>query len=778
MRASLVSFAIAALALGAAGEGVAEPAADAPSVSGVVVDGTGAILVGADVALSAGEGPGRTTASDTSGRFAFEGVPAGPVVVTVQATGFAQATVSLERPRTGLRVVLQPEGVTEVVTVRAPRPNVVRTTTATRTDSLLRDVPQSVSVVTRDQIAEQTMQGMGDLVRYVPGLGMAQGEGNRDTPIFRGNSSTSDFFVDGIRDDAQYFRDLYNVERVEALKGPNAMIFGRGGVGGVLNRVVRQANWTPSREIGVQGGSWTNRRLTGDFDQPLNDRVAVRVTGVYENSDSYRRDVGLERYGLNPTLAFAFGSDTTLRAGYEYFHDDRTADRGISSFAGRPVETDPSTFFGNPDESFSQVSVNAVGAELEHRFGGQVTLRSRARFTDYDKFYQNVFPGAVNAAGTTVSISGYNNGTQRQNVFSQNDLMVSRRTGAVEHVLLAGFELGRQVTDNLRTTAFFTSLGPNVTTVQVPLADPTTSLPMTFRPNATDADNHGVAHVAAAYLQDQITFSPRVQAILGLRFDRFTVDFRNNRTAAVLESNDGLLSPRVGLVYKPLVPVSLYASYSLSYLPRAGEQLSSLSLTNQSLEPETFRNYELGAKWDVGARLSVTAAAYRLDRENVAVPDPLDPAVSLLVDAQRTKGVELGVSGSLATRWTVLGAYAYQDGEITRSLSPTAQAGARLAQLPEHTFSLWNRYDFTQRWGLGLGVIHRTEMFTSTDNTVVLPGFTRVDAAAYFALHTRLQVQANVENVLDEEYFASAHSNTNITPGSPRALRVALTTRF
>jgi catecholate siderophore receptor len=317
-----------------------------------------------------------------------------------------------------------------------------------------------------------------------------------------------------------------------------------------------------------------------------------------------------------------------------------------------------------------------------------------------------------------------------------------------------------------------------VTTVLAPLSDPRTSLPMEFRPGATDADNHGVANVAALYLQDQVALSRRLQAIVGLRYDRFTVDFRHNRTAADLRSEDNLVSPRLGLVYKPTEPVSVYASYSLSYLPRAGEQLASLSPTNEALDPERFRNYELGAKWDLGSRLSLTGAAYRLDRENVAVPDPLNPASSILVDAQRTNGVELGVNGSLTSSWTVLGGYAYQDGEITQSVSATAQEGARLAQLPEHTFSLWNRYDFTQRLGVALGVIHRTEMFTSTDNTVVLPGFTRVDAAAYFTLGARLQAQANVENVFDEEYFSSAHNNTNISPGSPRALRVALTTRF
>jgi catecholate siderophore receptor len=160
------------------------------------------------------------------------------------------------------------------------------------------------------------------------------------------------------------------------------------------------------------------------------------------------------------------------------------------------------------------------------------------------------------------------------------------------------------------------------------------------------------------------------------------------------------------------------------------------------------------------------------------VPDPNDPTVSLLVDGQRSKGVELGLSGSVTRAWTIMGAYAYQEGEITRTQSATVLAGARLAQLPKNTFSLWNKYEITRMWSAGLGVIHRGDLFTSTDNTVILPSFTRVDAAVYARLTPRLRLQVNVENLLDEAYFVSAHSNNNITPGSPRAVRVALTTRF
>jgi catecholate siderophore receptor len=780
MPASLVariSVLILILAFAAPVPAASQPSPQPGLVSGVVVDSSGASIPGATVVLRVGAVE-RETVTDLAGRFAFDGVPPGRAVVSVMIEKFAPVSIDVSAGRPALRVVLQPETVSETVTVIGSQLIVPRVTSATKTDTPLRDVPQSISIVTKELIAEQRMQSMADVVRYMPGVGMAQGEGNRDTPILRGNASTSDFFVDGIRDDVQYFRDLYNVERVEALKGPNAMMFGRGGVGGVINRVSRQAEWRPSREVNLQVGSWNNRRLTADLGRGFNEKIAARFTAVYENSDSYRAGVGLERYGVNPTVAFALGVNTTLRAGYEYFHDKRTADRGISSFNGRPVVTDPSTFFGNPDESHSDATIHVFSSVLEHKFGNGITLRNRISYGDYDKFYQNVFPGAVNASGTSVSLSAYNNATQRGNLFNQTDVIVSRRTGRIDHTVLAGAELGRQLTDNFRTTGFFTTLGPAVTTVSVPLASPVTSLPLAFRQNATDADNHGVAAVAAVYAQDQVSFGEHVQAVVGLRFESFNMDFRNNRTATDFSSSDELVSPRAGLIYKPTQPVSIYGSYSLSYLPRAGEQLGSLSLSNQALDPEEFRNYEVGAKWDLAPSLAFTAALYRLDRGNVVVPDPIDPTVSILVDAQQTKGLELGLGGRLTSAWSLIGGYAYQDGEITRSISATAQAGASLAQLPKHSFSLWNKYDLSSQWSVGLGLIHRGEIFTSTDNTVILPSFFRVDAGVFFNLNSTFQAQLNVENLFDEDYYSSAHSNTNITPGSPRAFRVALNTRF
>lgn len=752
-------------------------AAEGRSVRGTIVDHSGSAIPGAQIVLLSPDSAPRDFRADALGRFALADVAAGSTL-RIEARGFQPAAVSLGKEQRNVRVELAPAPVEDVITVIGARPVPTRSTSATKTDTPLRDVPQAITVITRDIMAQQTMRSMGDVVRYVPGIGIAQGEGNRDTPVFRGNSSTSDFFVDGIRDDVQYFRDIYNVERIEALKGPNAMIFGRGGVGGVLNRVTRQADWTPSREVTLQGGSWDDRRITADFGQALGASFSARVTGMYESSDSYRDGVTLDRHGINPTIALALGPNTILRAGYEYFRDERTADRGISSFGGRPVSTDASTFFGNPDLSLADATVNAFSSSLEHRFRDDVSLRSRVGFTDYDKFYQNVYPGEVDEAGRNVSISAYNNATRRENLFSQTDLVVERQTGRFGHTILAGVEIGRQVTDNFRNTGYFTSLGSDVRSVLVPLTAPSTGLPVEFRQSATDADNHGTARTTAFYLQDQIVLTPRLQAIAGIRYDDFQVDILNRRTGATFQSDDGLVSPRLGLIFKPAESVSFYASHSLSYLPRAGEQLSSLNLSNQSLEPEEFRNYEIGAKWDMAGRVEFSTAVYRLERTNVAVAHPTDPGVTMLVKGQETEGVEIGMTGNLTSAWSVVGAYAWQEGEITSSLSPSAPAGARLAQVPEHSFSLWNKYDVSESWGLGLGVIHRGDIFTSTDNSVTVPGFTRVDGALFYTVSRQLRAQLNVENLLDTDYYASAHSNTNITPGSPLAVRLSLTTRF
>lgn len=649
--------------------------------------------------------------------------------------------------------------------------------TATRTDTPLRDTPQSVQVTTQQAIRDLSMQNLGDVLRYTPGASYAQGEGNRDTPVLRGQSTTASMFVDGMRDDAMYYRDLYNIDRVETLLGPSAMIFGRGGAGGIINRVTRQADWTENREVRVQYGSYNNRRISGDAGGAINDSFAYRLLGMYEDSGSYRDGVSLRRYGINPSFAWRDGNATTLRISYENFRDERVADRGIPSQFGRPFRTTTSAFFGDPARSPVHVNLNAVNLFAEHNFENGLTARNTFRFAHTDKFYQNIYAnGAV--SGSSFSLGAYNNQQTRSNYYNQTDLVGRLTTGPVEHQLLAGMELGRQVTDNLRLTGYFNNTSTSFTGS---VFNSRITTPVVFRASATDANNRGTADTFALYLQDQAQLTSQLQLLAGLRYENFNVDFTNNRSGDRFRISDSVFSPRAGLVYKPVEPLSLYLSYGVSYLPRAGEQLASLTLTNAALKPEQFTNIEVGAKWDVRPELSLTAALYQLDRTNVAVADPVNPARLILLDGTRTRGFELGLRGRITEAWSVMGGYAYTDSVISENQSATIRKGNQAPFVSQNTLSLWNRYDFAllgQKLGLGLGVIHQSSYYGATDNQVRIPAFTRLDAAAFWDISDRWRAQLNLENLAGAKYWPVADNNNNITPGAPFAARLALTARF
>ncbi len=650
---------------------------------------------------------------------------------------------------------------------------------ASRTDAPLHDVPQSATVISRALISDQAMQGMADVVRYVPGVTMAQGEGHRDQPVLRGQNTSADFFIDGIRDDAQYYRDVYNVERVEVLKGPNAMTFGRGGGGGVINRVTKDAQWAPNRSLGLSGGSFEQRRTTLDLGQGVTPWLATRLNALYENSSSFRQQSGAERIGINPTAAFMHGG-TLVRVGYEFYRDRRVVDRGIPSFAGAPSQAPISAFFGDPDASRSRLDAQSVSAAIDKQlWSGNATisgvqLRNRTRLMSYDKFYQNVYPGAVNSTMTTVALQGYNNGTDRTNLFNQTDLTSVFTRGIVKQTLLVGAEFAHQRTDNIRHTAYFGATGSTATTFSAPFDAPSLVTPVTFRAAATDADGRSTFTTRAAYAQNQIEIGPHVQAIIGMRFDRLVVNYHNRRTDQRLSRTDNLASPRAGLVIKPVEPLSVYGSVGVSYLPGSGDQFGSLSATTQTLEPEQFTNREVGVKWDVHPDLALTGAVYRLDRTNTTAPDANNPALVVQTGAQRTTGWEVGASGSISSRWQIAGGYANQVARIM-SRTSAAAAGARVPLVPRQTLSLWNRYQLVPRLGTGIGVVYQAQMFAAIDNTVTLPAFTRVDAALFATLTRTVRAQLNVENLFDRRYYATAHSNNNIMPGSSRQLRVALT---
>lgn len=699
--------------------------------------------------------------------------------VTQRDGGFAIVAIPSASPE---------PAVTTLPTVQVTASNTSRyaaasTSTATKTNTLLRDVPQSITVITNELIKDQSVRSIGDAVRYVPGVGISQGEGNRDALVFRGNRSTGDFFTDGIRDDVEYYRDLYNMERIEVLKGANGMIFGRGGSGGVVNRVSKQANWNPMQEFTFQGGSFNQKRMTADAGYVINDMAAIRLNALFEDSGSFRNDVNMMRLGISPTVTIKPTQRTKIVASMERFNDHRTADRGITSFGGRPVDVSRSQFFGDPRRSHANVDVLAFNSLIEHKFETGITLQNRTNYATYDKFYQNVFASGGVDTSNQVSLGAYNNATTRENVFNQTNLLYTLNTGPIAHTLMAGIEVGRQETHNQRETGLFNN---KTTSWSAPLSDPIVHVPITFKTRdslgSIDALNRSVVNVTSLYIQDQVEIIPQLQAIAGVRYDMFDVDFQQKNGARDhLKTQDGLIAPRFGLIYKPVTPVSIYASYSQAYVPRAGDQLTGLNVTTEALKPEKFTTLEVGVKWDVRPDLAFTAAAYQLDRTNVLssiTVTPNAPDQTVLTKGQRTEGVEVGLAGQLAANWSVMGGYAYQTGEITSDILGVAQKGASVAELPRHSFSMWSRYDITPSIGAAIGVIHRGSMYASLTNKVILPDFTRVDAALFAQFSKRFRGQLNIENLFDAKYYAAAQNDFNISPGSPIAIRASLIAGF
>ena len=657
---------------------------------------------------------------------------------------------------------------TIVVTGQRPEYGVRSTISAMRTDTPIKDIPQAMTVISESQIEDQALRSISDVLTFVPGATPGTGEGNRDQFTLRGNNTTADFFVDGIRDDVQYSRDLYNVDRVEVLRGANAMIFGRGGGGGVVNRVIKRAGLGQYREFLAAGDGEGGVRLTGDIGQPLGSAAGLRVNGVYENGESFRRHVELERYAINPTVGLFAGPATRIDLSYEYLHDRRTTDRGVPADGGDPLDGFDRTFFGDPDLSFAKANLHLATLGIEHQLGDSLTVRNRTLYGDYDKFYQNVFPSDLDESADEVVLGAYNSRNDRRNLFNQTDLIWEGRLAGIDQTLLVGLEFGRQKSRNLRLSG--TIAGGN----RVPLSDPTVDATVTFAPAASDANNRTRATIAAAYIQDQIRLSPMFEIVAGLRLERFKLKVNDLRpTGTDFSRTDDLVSPRLGLIVKPRANLSVYAGFSRSYLPQSGDQFSGLTSTTDALKPERFDNYEIGAKWEPIEGLLATAAFYQLDRTNTQARDQNDQVV--LTGAQRSRGVELGLERSISDRWQISAGYAWQKAEITRTTS-SAPEGREVPLVPRHSFSLWNRYDVSDALGLGLGLIARSKSYASISNNVKLPGYARVDAAAFYQLTRGVEAQVNVENLFGADYFPTAHNDNNIAPGAPRTVKA--TVRF
>ncbi|WP_231638846.1 TonB-dependent receptor [Aurantiacibacter marinus] len=630
--------------------------------------------------------------------------------------------------------------------------------TATRTPTPIIDVPQAITVLTIDQIEDQGVTQLGDALRFVPGVTMETGEGHRDEVFIRGQETTADFYLDGLRDDAQYYRSLYNIERVEVLKGANALIFGRGAGGGAINRVSKIASFdAPEFGAAAQVDTFGAFALTGDLNLPATDALAFRLTGTYEEFANHRDAYEGRFYGFTPTLTAQLGANTNLTASYTYDDDQRVVDRGVPSLDGLPLTGFDETFFGDTEYNYSDVEVHIARTRIDHAFSESWSINASLQFADYDKFYSNIVPG--NATETTVSLSGYESGTDRQNVIGQVNIVGQFETGTIGHTLLLGAEATSSDTDSIRDRALFNN-GAD-TSVTVALEDTITVPAFTLAPQRASATQ---LSTFSLYAQEQLDLG-LVQIVAGLRYDRFDLESRDLVANFDGARVDDRVSPRFGVIVKPQDNLSIYASYAESFLPSGGDQFTVLSQQAEALEPEVFENIELGVKWAPHRGLLVTGAIFQLTRSNTPAVDPLT-SLTTLDGESRVEGVELGLVGEPVDGLSVSLGYTYLDGEISDNPDP-ARIGTVLQQVPEHHLTAWAHYDVTDRWGLGAGLIHLSDQFASNSNAVVLPAHTRVDAAIFFKATDTLSFQVNIENLLDEDYYASAHGDNNIQPGTP-----------
>jgi len=721
------------------------------------------------------------------------------------------------------------------------------TSTATKTNTPILDIPQSVSIITQQQLQDRNSVSLNQALTYVPGVTVTGGEGNKDAITIRGQNTSADFFKDGVRDDAEYYRDLYNIQAVEVLKGPSALTFGRGGGGGIVNRVTKKADGETIRDIETSFGSFGRKRVTFDIGQAISDTLAVRLNALYENSYGYRNFFHLERYGINPTLTWKPLQNTFVTLSYEHYRDWRTNDRGIpsvgmgsfidgfpaglaASFPGYPARTPNYTFFGDVNPSattnnYSKVDVNSVDLDIQHKTDFGLEIRNHTVYANYQKRYANTFAGEnvllfEGPPGGQMEIEGYLHNTPRRNIFNQTDLVYRwQMSPLIKHTLLAGSEVGNQRSSSERNLSCFGTPGNifavtcdgSASAIDAPFLRPTIYYPMIY--GDPRERRYTDLTVASGYVQDQIEITKYVDVLAGVRFDHFDLNFRGadfplppgaDPNAQATEQAEGEIvdplnmtirqvnnkwSPRLGLVFKPTEQISFYGAYSRSFLPQSSDQFVVITPSLAALSPQSFENFEVGAKYQITPRLLLTSALYQLNRSN----QPLTVnAFNAVAANTRTRGGEIGLVGYMTDEWQVSLGYAHQSARVlSANTNPNPvdpfliYAGKVTPNVPRDTFSFWNKYDVSSLlderpgvFGLGAGVIYNAKFYAAIDNAVVVPGYARVDAAAYWKITDKIAAQVNIENLLGARYFVAATNNNNIMPGAPRSAFVTVNAKF
>ena len=648
------------------------------------------------------------------------------------------------------------------------------------------NVPQSLSIITDIDLRKKGFKEISDVVKYTPGINSSLGEGHRDAVVFRGVRSTADFFQDGVRDDVQYYRPLYNVEQVEVLRGPNALLFGRGGTGGVINRVSKKpVNGKEFKTVDLGYDSFGASDISVDLNTNLSESVAFRLNVHNDSLENHRDFYNGERFGINPTLSVALDADTDVTLSYEYIDHERFIDRGIPTANGEPVKALSDIVFGDKNENLNTVEASVLRASLDHKFSDSSKASLSVTSSSFEKMYQNTYANSYDLDTNVVEMDGYHDPTDRDNLIVSGNLVNALNIGNMTHTILTGFETVKTENSNLRYNIFWSSNDCSVSNYDRETFNVTN--PMDFNTNAggvatsleytnpcalktsTETD----ISVSSFYIQDQIDVTDNLIVLLGGRYDKFDVnvdDVKNNSSASRVDTE---FSPRLGLIYKPKNNVSIYYSYSKSFSPRSGEQYKKLSGgtpgSGETLKPDYYESSEVGLKLDLNKNLSLTSAYFESESEIAGY----DGSSSEYITERglSVNGFELELKGRVNDNLNVAFSYSNIDGETS--------SGGKPKEIPESTYSIWTTYDVSPKLGWALGVVHQGESAVKDNNpTLILPDYTRVDAAVYYELSNDTKLQLNLENLSDEVYFPHSHSTHQVAVGESRNIRFSLRKDF
>ncbi len=699
-------------------------------------------------------------------RVEIVGMDAPPVAeVTAVEAGLVLAVT----PRAGDVVASEDEEVEITVTADREQTNSYRvpnSSTATKTDTPLRDIPQSIQLVPQQVIRDQGANQLKDVVRNVSGVIRADDfAGTGDGFAIRGFQSPN-ILRDGFRGSqfVSAFSSLAepaNVEQVEVLKGPASVLYGTLEPGGIINIVTKKPLSDPYYSAEFSVGSFSFYQPQFDLSGPLNRKKSLlyRLNGVYENSSSFRDFTQIERYFIAPVLSWQISDQTKLTFNLNYVNDERPFDNGLVAFGDGVADLPISRRLGEPGD-FRRYKNLGLGYLLEHSFSADWKIRNtfRADFSDVET--QAFRPRGLDETTGILEREFRTTEGQRRSFSLQTDLTGQFKTGSIDHQLLLGIELNRIQEDEsgrrIRPFAPIDIFNPVY-------GAPIPANPPVFFDTAVRLDALGI------YLQDQITLLENLKALVGGRFDAIRNETTDNLFAETVTQTDTAFSPRVGIVYQPIEPVSLYASYSRSFAPNVGF----VDLDNNPLPPERGTQFEAGIKAElIPGRLSSTLAIYDLTKTNVAITDPRDEDFSIAAGKIKSQGIELDVSGEILSGWKIIGSYAYTNARVTEGdeFLPT---GNRPASIPRHSASLWSTYEIQsgtlQGLGFGAGLFYVGERQGDFENTFRLPGYVRTDAALFYR-HDNWRVSLNIQNLFDIRYFEVAEFRENVQPGTPLSL--------